>query len=356
MTNWITSVVDNDYVTKRASGIIANQMAAKSVSSVGFRQLYYPRMYAKQLQEVGKDTRREYLEAMLGSVLPGDMVIVQYPLWTNSTEFELEFVNYLKDNRQAKVVALVWDIISWVQDNRERDYTGDASLWMLNKYDLVIAANEKMITRLHDEGGVTSAMIPMHLTDFVYHGPLAAKQFKRELYYVSTGIDPALIDEYPTNIPINFIGPDNSVGEVPDYIHLLGPMDSNDIPRHLDGGFGLLYYAQNSGYKGMHRYGEYNNPMKLSLYLASGIPVVTLANTAHARWIKERGIGLVIDSLSDIETAINGVSEAEYYRMIANIKPFQSAVSSGFFAKSAALEAISYVNLGIQTRGDKKGE
>ncbi|MET3357707.1 UNVERIFIED_ORG: hypothetical protein ABIC58_001067 [Leuconostoc holzapfelii] len=356
MTNWITEVEDNDYVSRRASGIIANQMAAKSIEEIGFRKLHYPRLYATKLREVGKQARWEYLEALLSSVLPGDTVIVQYPLWTNSTDFELEFINYLKTIRHAKVVAMVWDIVSWIQDNRERDYTGDASLWMLNKYDLVIAANNKMAKRLHDEGGVVSPMIPMRLSDFVYNGPLAMKSFKKELFYVATGIDPALIKEYPTKIPINFIGPNNDVKDVPNHINLLGAMDSNDIPRKLDGGFGLLYYPQDGGYKGMHKYGEYNNPLKLSLYLASGLPVITLSNTAHASWIKARGVGIVIDRLVDIEAAIEAVSEDDYYKMLDNVKPWQKAVSNGFFAKGAALEAVRYVNLGIQDYLVKMGE
>ncbi|WFR75727.1 hypothetical protein P9166_12500 [Lactococcus lactis] len=37
MTNWITEVQDNDYVSNRASGIIANQMAAQSIESAGFQ-------------------------------------------------------------------------------------------------------------------------------------------------------------------------------------------------------------------------------------------------------------------------------------------------------------------------------
>jgi hypothetical protein len=347
MTNWITEVQDNDYVSKRASGIIANQMAANSIEAAGFRKLHYPRIYSAKLREVGKEAREEYLEALLSCVLPGDTVIVQYPLWTNNTEFELEFISYLKTVRKAKIVAMVWDIVSWLQDNRERDYTGDASLWMLNKYDLVIAANPKMGKRLREEGGVTTPMLPMHLTDFIYNGPLVPKQYKKELYYVATGIDPAMIEETPSNIRINFIGPNHQVKDFPETVSLLGPMDSNDIPSQLDGGFGLLYYPKNGGYKGMHRYGEYNNPMKLSLYLASGLPVVCLSNTAHAKWIKDRGVGVVIDQLGDLEKAIGSVSEEDYYRMLDNIKPWQSAVSSGFFAKTAAIEAVRYINLGF---------
>lgn len=347
MTNWITEVHDNDYVSKRASGIIANQMAADSIEIVGFRKLHYPRIYSAKLREVGKEGRWEYLEALLSCVLPGDTVIVQYPLWTNNTEFELEFINYLKNVRHAKIVAMVWDIVSWLQDNRERDYTKDASLWMLNKYDLVIAANPKMGKRLREEGGVTTPMIPMHLTDFIYSGPLVPKQYKKELYYVATGIDPAMIEEVPSDLRINFIGPNNQVKDFPDHVSLLGPMESNDIPSKLDGGFGLLYYPQKGGYKGMHRYGEYNNPMKLSLYLASGLPVVCLSNTAHAKWIKAQGVGIVIDDLGDLGEAINGVSEKDYDQMLDNLKPWQRAVTSGFFAKGAAIEAVRVLNLGF---------
>lgn len=351
MTYWITEVEENNYISNRASGIIANKMAAESVSEVGFRKLHYPRIYSQRLREMGKESRWEYLEALLHFVMPGDMVIVQYPLWTNNTEFELEFINYLVNVRHAKIVAMVWDIISWVQDNRDRDYKGDASLWMLNKYDLVIVANTKMAKRLKSEGGITTPMISMDLSDFIYHGPIANKVFKKELYYVATGIDPALIEEYPSEkVAINFIGPNHRVKDVPSYVRLLGPMDSNDIPPHLEGGYGLLYYPKNGGYKGMHRYGDYNNPFKLSLYLASGLPVITLDSTAHAGWIKDRGVGLVIKNLNEIEEAINSVTEDEYYQMVDNLKEWQRAITNGFFTKQSAMEAIRYLELGFTDR------
>lgn len=348
MTNWITEIEENDSVSRRASGIIANKMAAQSVGEVGFRKLHYPRIYAAKLEEMGKEVREEYLEALLSCVSPGDTVIVQYPLWTNSTIFELEFINYLKSVRKAKIVAMVWDIISWIHDGRDRDYKGDASLWMLNKYDLVIAANPKMARRLREEGGVTRPMIPMYLTDILYSGPLKPKQFKKEFYYVSSGIDPAMIQEYPTTMPINFIGPHGNVKDIPNYVRMLGAMDTNDIPYQFDGGFGLLYYPKSGGYKGMNRYGEYNNPMKLSLYLGSGLPVVILSNSAHAKWIETQGVGVVIESLAEIGDVINNISQEDYKQMLENIKPWQHAISTGFFAKNAALEAIRYINLGFK--------
>lgn len=348
MTYWITKVDENEEASSHQSGIIANNMAAESVSQVGFRKLHYPRLYARDLQEMGAYGRREKLEAILNVVLPGDVVIVQYPLWTSEVQFEMEFIDYLKNERHAKAVALVWDIISWVHDSSDRDYSGDASLWLLNKYDLVIAANSKMAVHMRDAGGVTTPKIAMGLSDFIYHGANPKQTFKKQLYYVSSSVDPAMIAEYQSKIPINFIGPNQQNAQLPNYIKMLGQMNSNDIPSQLNGGFGLLYYPKTGFYKGMNNYGNYNNPMKLSLYLAAGLPVITMPGTAHSGWIKDRGVGLVIDSIADVETAINALTEADYNQMLINLKPWQEAVTSGFFAKQAAIEAVRYLELGFE--------
>ncbi|GAA3268335.1 hypothetical protein GCM10017706_33600 [Lactococcus lactis subsp. hordniae] len=57
MTNWITEVQDNDYVSKRASGIIANQMAADSIETVGFRKLHYPKCLVQNCEKLVRKAR-----------------------------------------------------------------------------------------------------------------------------------------------------------------------------------------------------------------------------------------------------------------------------------------------------------
>ncbi|TYC50657.1 beta-1,6-galactofuranosyltransferase [Weissella muntiaci] len=351
MTHWITQVNDDEFSATHASGIIANQYTAKSVETVGFRILHYPRFKGSELKEIGQVERRERLEALLNVVQPGDMVIVQYPLWINNFNFELEFVSYLRDVRKAKVVALVWDVISWVSDGRKRDYSNDGSLKILNEFNLVIAPNPKMIGRLRVEGKVRTPMLSMDLSDFVYEGPTRKHHLEKQIYYVAAGIDKAFVNEYEATTPINFIGQNSFGADLPDYINLLGQMESSEIPFNLGNGFGLLYYPiGDQRYKGKHYYGQFNNPMKLSLYLASGLPVITLANTAHAKWIKEQGGGLVIEELSELDAAVNKVTPAQYDQMIENLEPWKKAVSTGFFSKQAALEAINFIELGYTER------
>lgn len=345
MTYWITEVDDNEYAINHASGIIEHQMAAESVSEIGFRILHYPRMYAEELKAESKEAREFRLESLLSAILPGDIVIVQYPLWINFTEFELEFIDYLTSVRKAKIVAMVWDGLSSIHNNYEFEYTDDESLWMLNKYDVVIAANPKMARRLANEGGVHKPLISMDLTDFIYQGPLKEKRFIKEIYYIATELDPAILAEYTSTVSINFIGP-YPKEVVSDYIKFLGPMKNSDIPSMIEGGFGLLYYAKDSGSMGV----QYNNPMKLSLYLAAGLPVITTANSAYAEWIAQCGVGLVVNSLAEIDEKLAELSEADYEQMLENIKPWQEAVTNGFFSKQAAIESVRYLELGFTDR------
>ena len=85
--------------------------------------------------------------------------------------------------------------------------------------------------------------------------------------------------------------------------------------------------------------------MKLSLYLASGLPPIVLANSAHAKWIQERGIGLVLNELNEIDDVLAKLSAADYHTMLEHLKPWQRAVSNGYFVKRACLEAIRVLNL-----------
>ncbi|MCL2858765.1 MAG: beta-1,6-galactofuranosyltransferase, partial [Streptococcaceae bacterium] len=90
-----------------------------------------------------------------------------------------------------------------------------------------------------------------------------------------------------------------------------------------------------------------HNPTKLSLYLASGLPVIVWPQSPHAEMIKKYGLGLVIDDLNDIDEILENMTEEDYNQMIENIKPWQKALQSGFFVKRALNLATQYLELGF---------
>lgn len=347
MTFWITHVAENALGSATQSGIIANHAAAEAAGKIGFKSLSYPRLSRMAVQKMDYVERQNWIEAIFSGLRQGDFVIVQYPFWIGNVNFEMQMIEALKKIPNLKIVALVWDILSWVQDDRERDYTKDMSLSMLNSFDLVICANEKMAGRLRTEGGVESPLLAWQLSDFLFNGALQKKTFKKQLYYVSTVINPTMLEDYQAKTPIYMIGPDYQVTSHENNIHLLGKMRNADIPQMFDGGFGMIEYSRGGHYAGMQRYGEYNNPMKLSLYLASGLPPLVTSRSAHADWIRERNVGLVLDNLNEIDEVLEKMTAADYQQMLENLKPWQKAVSTGFFVKRACLEAVQFLQLGF---------
>ncbi|MCL2681532.1 MAG: beta-1,6-galactofuranosyltransferase [Streptococcaceae bacterium] len=344
MTYWITRLAADEQASQTASGIIANQKSAEAASKIGFKELHYPRFDAGMLQNETVAERSQHLEALTAGVLPGDIVIIQYPMWTNNVAFEREFMDYIKNKKSAKTAALVWDVLSWIYDDRERDYSKDPSLWMLSRVDLVIAGNPKIAHRLREEGKVTPPILSMDLADHLYSGALADKKFEKKLFHVTTGVNANMVNNYTAKTPFYFIGPSPEVKEHRDNIHLLGQMQVEKIPSFLDGGFGVVHYAPHSKYK-MQSYGAYKNPQKLSLFLTAGIPPIVDSHSAHAKWIAEQGVGIVLDDLNEIDQVLEKLTEEDYRKMLTALRPWQKASQTGYFTKRACMEAVRILEL-----------
>ena len=60
---------------------------------------------------------------------------------------------------------------------------------------------------------------------------------------------------------------------------------------------------------------RYNNPHKLSLYLASGMPVIVWKEAAVAGFVQEHGVGLAVGSLLEAGETAGKVSAEEYAEM-----------------------------------------
>ena len=78
---------------------------------------------------------------------------------------------------------------------------------------------------------------------------------------------------------------------------------------------------------------KYNNPHKLSLYIAAGLPVVVWRQAAIADFVETNNIGITIESLTDISKRIQTLSVSEYNEMAMAVKKLQKQVVSGSFTR-----------------------
>ena len=120
-------------------------------------------------------------------------------------------------------------------------------------------------------------------------------------------------------------------------IHYHGVFQSDEIPVQLKYGFGLVWDGDTvdscTGISG--EYLRYNNPHKLSLYLASGLPVVIWKEAAEARFVRDNGVGIVVGSLREVKDAILRLSEQEYEIMQNNVLAISQKLRNGFYTRQA---------------------
>ena len=87
-------------------------------------------------------------------------------------------------------------------------------------------------------------------------------------------------------------------------------------------------------------YLKYNNPHKTSLYLACNLPVIIWSQAALAGFVKENGLGLVVDALDQIADAASCLTEAQYAAMAKNARAMGEKIRGGGFFRAAAEKAI----------------
>lgn len=343
MTYWITELIDKEGSNKEALYLM-NKTAVESAKRLEFIPIHYERY--EGLANQG-ERRRIIIETLLNAVQPGDTIVVQYPLYITNINFLSEFIDYLKNDRKAKIVALVHDIYPYMYGE---DFDPKTDFWLnqLRKQDLLLVANEKVANRLYSDE-VLVPMIDMKLHDYIYEGNIREeKKYIKELHYAS-GRQIVQLD-YLGQTPLHIYGwgPGLDLDSYPT-VDYKGSLPSDELMISLESGFGLVnsFEIIEKSNPGWREYSKWNNPTKLSLYLAAGIPVVVHAESPHAELIKKYNIGLVLNHLNDIDQVLSEMTEENYQQMIKNVKPWSKAIRNGYFMKRSFRLVKEYLELGF---------
>ncbi|MBS9461554.1 beta-1,6-galactofuranosyltransferase [Flagellimonas sp. 389] len=120
-----------------------------------------------------------------------------------------------------------------------------------------------------------------------------------------------------------------------------GVFSPDKVISEISGSFGLVWNGNSiDGCSGeFGKYLQYNNPHKTSLYLLCGLPVIIWKKAAMAKFIEKENLGLTIDSLSDLESTLNQLSNEDYSKIIKNVKIARTKIAEGHYLK-AAMEKV----------------
>ena len=267
--------------------------------------------------------------------------VLQYPFYYDKITNRI-MKKFAERNNIILVVHDVDSLRSWEGAQSEEEIA------FLNQMQLLIVHNSKMAKELQ-RLGVQRPMIELGAFDYLLQDkemPGTARHIGREVafagnLYKSKFLHNKEIEDL--EIQLNLYGL-NFFKEKMGWKNVAykGSYGSEDIPYQLQGSLGLIWDGESADTcaGSFGNYMRFNNPHKMSLYIAAGLPIIVWKEAAVADFVNEYGIGFAVDRLSDISSYIEQLSEAEYGKYIENIKQLQSKVCAGYFFKAALAKAI----------------
>ena len=275
------------------------------------------------------------------SITPNSLVLIQNP-YHHKQLIRNWVLNKLKKDKQVKFISLVHDVEE-LRKSLYNNYYKNEFNFMLSIADSIIVHNDTMKAFFIKKGIPENKLVSLKIFDYLMDKESRSKNviFERAIS-IAGNLDinkSAYIAQLgKLGITVHLYGPNfsHSLEQYKD-IQYHGSFPASDIPSQLNSGFGLVWDGNSidtcSGDFG--EYLQYNNPHKLSLYLASGIPVVIWDKAAEADFVRKHNLGICVSSLSELKDKLEKISEKNYQEMIKNVANISTLLRYGEHTKNS---------------------
>lgn len=267
-----------------------------------------------------------------------DILLIQYPFYVGNYAQNI-IAKYLHA-RQIKSVILIHDIPSLrLQGTASKSITKEI-LW-LNKFKFLISHNSKMTKWLKDNG-CTCKIVDLNLFDYYVDESdtpiksITYSKLPRVLFAGNIGKSPFLRKMVPESFELDLIGIGDSNSVVKNVKHL-GAFAPEELPKHIKGEYGLVW--DGNSVNESTNYMRFNNPHKMSLYLALGLPVIVWSEAAVADYVRKHRVGITIHSINELNEKIENVSKEEYEIYQQNAMKIAYKLRTGYHT-DRAVQAI----------------
>ena len=273
----------------------------------------------------------------------GDVIVIQFPI-VNHSVLLAGCVGKAR-KRGAAVYLLIHDLEilraamrgSTSAKEKMRLRLEEESL--LKNCDGIIVHNSSMKKKLASMGIPASKMVVLGIFDYLAPRTGYSHTGKDMPVVIAGALVPHKAG-YAYNLPddtgFNLYGVGYE-GKEKDNVRYLGSFPPAELPEVMEGSFGLVWDGDStktcSG-----TYGEYlriNNPHKVSLYLASGMPVIIWREAALAEFITKNQCGITVDSLDEIRGRISAMTPEEYEALRLGTRNVADKLRGGKFTKRA---------------------
>ncbi len=282
---------------------------------------------------------------VLMKVKKNSVVLIQTP--TGGGFVRNYMLNKLR-KKNVKFISIFHDVekLRGIQVNgAEKDFFS----FLLSISDGIVVHNSRMKEWFMKEEGIDdSRIISLGIFDYLA-APVSRNRSLRKQVIIAGNLDPKKVrylsglQELDTDFLLYGSNYDESVSG--ENISYMGSFPPEELPGVLSDGFGLIWDGERvetcSGTFG--NYLRYNNPHKLSLYLASGLPVFIWKEAAEAEFVEENGVGYAVSSLSDIAPILDEITEEKYRELCRRVETVSSRLTGGYYTKCALTTALERV-------------
>ena len=318
--------------------IIAERLGFETV------RVYSPKTGGSSVSKViGKMAFEHNLMRSLKSVDDGGLLLVQLPLLNLANRTHKNILDYCSKH-DIKVISFIHD----VNELRGTNASNNQPFYNLLVYSsAVISHNSEMTKHLVSKGVGSEKIINLDIFDYLLDKEKNVGCFKKQIV-IGGNLDVEKV-KYLKDLDkikgcrIVLYGPNYTTSGNSENIEYKGVVDASELPYLLNEGFGLVWDGESietcTGWFG--NYLKFNNPHKLSMYIASGLPVIIWDQAAEANFVKENALGITVGSLLELESLFNSLEECRYSEYTANVKKIQNRIRTGYYAEKAIEKALN---------------
>lgn len=323
----------------------AGQKAPSDVAVIAARAGYKLLTVNRGTHRYGCEQTQSEWKRISNSISYKATILIQLP-FVDSTD-EVKYLFDLKDKKHIKIIAVVHDVD--VLRGEKDDYHNKQYEILKTLADVWIVHNNYMINELCKRGFARERMVSLDIFDYLIddfkdikdeNGIIIAGNLdKRKSAYVYS------LKEIK-KVKFNLFGANYLTDVQADNISYYGAFLPDELIYNLRGKYGLVWDGDSvntcSGAKG--EYLRINNPHKMSLYLAIGLPVIIWSEAAEADFVLKENVGIVVDSLFELPDKLASISDTSYAVMKKNAGILGVKLRSGYYMKKAIANAETILN------------
>ncbi|KRM87280.1 beta-1,6-galactofuranosyltransferase [Lacticaseibacillus thailandensis DSM 22698 = JCM 13996] len=272
------------------------------------------------------------IDGITAPVVSGDLVIFQYPT-NDGFKFDEQFMSHLVD-RGVHVVIQIHDAECL------RGYVPYDEVAFFNRASAIITHNDNMTNALADKG-VTAPMFANYAFDYLSVNTKnrytqADKHLEKSLVLAGSLDKSRYLEHWPYQTNLVAFGR-NETMQLDPQIDFRGEVKPEELGYIIPYRFGLAWDSNIPNGGQYKDYTRFNNPHKVSMYLANGLPVVLWKDAGMAPFVVKNHLGITIESLDELDDALAALSQAEIDDILQHVETVKWALRDGFFTRRAIM-------------------